>query len=416
MSCKGGNIRVKNLSKKYKLFPSKVKKIVELFSLGRIVTHDPHWVLNNINVEIESGETIGIIGQNGAGKSTLLKILTGTTQATSGTVEINGKVAALLELGMGFHENFSGRQNARMACQLTGLNMKEIDGLLPEIEEFSELKDYMEQPLRTYSDGMKMRLAFSVATATRPDILIVDEALSVGDTYFQHKSIERIRSFQKEGVTTFFVSHDPAAVKTLCNRAILLHNGGVEKDGTPDDVLDYYNALIASREEENIQQSKNQVGKTITRSGNQEANITSVTLTNQKGNSIDTFRVGEKAIVRCQVKFNKAIEEPTVGILIRDRLGNDVFGTSTYHLSQEKISPQAGEIIEVIFEIDFNLGSGSYSITLAVHAADSHIKSNYDWLDKALIFTIVPNNSYNFIGVASLPISSSIKTFSAPMK
>ncbi|MEI6181414.1 MAG: ATP-binding cassette domain-containing protein, partial [Chloroflexales bacterium] len=180
---------------------------------------------------------VGIVGINGAGKSTLLKMITGTTQPSAGSVHMTGRVAALLELGMGFHPDFTGRQNALMAGQLLGLSTHEIEQLMPEIEAFAEIGEYLDQPVRVYSSGMQMRLAFSVATARRPDILIVDEALSVGDAYFQHKSFERIRAYGKQGTTLLIVSHDKGSIQGICDRAILLDAGRLSMEGAPDAVM-----------------------------------------------------------------------------------------------------------------------------------------------------------------------------------
>ena len=189
-----GTISVTNLGKAYKQYPNRWVRLAEWLLPGRRVFHSLKWVLQDISFTVKPGEAVGIIGINGAGKSTLLKMITGTTQPTTGSVRIDGRVAALLELGMGFHPDFTGRQNVFMAGQLLGYSMDEIAHLMPAIEAFAEIDDYLDQPVRVYSSGMQMRLAFSVATARRPDVLIVDEALSVGDTYFQHKSFQRIES------------------------------------------------------------------------------------------------------------------------------------------------------------------------------------------------------------------------------
>ena len=189
------------------------------------------------SLDIPAGVTL-LLGPNGAGKSTLLKLLTGTTQPTEGSMHIEGRVAALLELGLGFHPDFTGRQNAVMAGQLMGLSARDVTALMPEIEQFAEVGAYFDQPLRTYSTGMGVRLAFSVATAARPDVLILDETLSVGDAYFGHKCMRRIREFRAAGTTLLLVSHDPIAVKTLCDRALLLERGQVVRDGAPDTVLE----------------------------------------------------------------------------------------------------------------------------------------------------------------------------------
>jgi len=201
-------ISVNNVGKAYKQYPSKSSRLVEWISPTKKLRHKLKWILNDISFQVQPGEALGIIGINGAGKSTLLKLITGTAKPTTGEVHLEGRVAAMLELGMGFHPDFTGRQNAYMSGQLLGMSSQQITELMPEIEAFAEIGDYIDEPVRVYSSGMQVRLAFSIATAIRPDILIVDEALSVGDAYFQHKSFARIREFREKGTTLLLVSHD----------------------------------------------------------------------------------------------------------------------------------------------------------------------------------------------------------------
>ena len=289
-------IEVEGLGKKYKQYATKSKRVWEWIS-GKNM-HDERWVLKDISFNVSKGESIGIVGHNGAGKSTLLKIITGTTTPTTGSVRLNGHIAALLELGMGFHPDFTGMQNIFMAAQLMGLNNEQINELIPEIRAFSELGDYLNQPIRTYSSGMVVRLGFSVATSVRPDILIVDEALSVGDAYFQHKCFDRIKRFKEEGTTIFFVSHDPGAVKNLCDRALLLDHGQMIKEGKPDAILDYYNAIIAKQQADyEIQQSYGEGNRVNTRSGNNILNISEVYITNKDNKKVSAIQVGEPIIL-----------------------------------------------------------------------------------------------------------------------
>ncbi len=398
------------IGKRFKRYSSHWNRLAEWVTGGLFCGHEPHWALKSVNFQINQGESVGIVGHNGAGKSTLLKILTGTTQTTKGSVQISGRIAALLELGMGFHPDFTGRENAIISCQMTGIGRKETHKLLPEIERFSELGKYFDQPLRVYSTGMQMRLAFSAATAVCPDILIIDEALSVGDAYFQHKCINRIRTFKKQGTTLLFVSHDPGAVKSLCNRAILLDKGALCQDGPPNAVLDYYNGLIAKNETDTeIKQIETDRGKTETRCGNGKARILKVELFDSNGKPTRAFRVGDMAKIKCHIKFNVSMENPTVGILIRDRLGNDVFGTNTHHLDTGSNSFKAGDHAIVTFALSLNLGCENYSITIGVHSGDTHLEGNCDWWDQCLVFQVIPNDSYQFIGLASLPVTAEFK-------
>ncbi|MDH3327869.1 MAG: ABC transporter ATP-binding protein [Desulfobulbaceae bacterium] len=398
-----GHIIVNNLGKKYKRYPNRWARLSEWLSFGGYQGHEASWILRNLNFELNQGESLGIIGVNGAGKSTLLKLLTRTSAPSEGNIEIQGRVAALLELGMGFHQDFTGRVNALMTCQMMGYSSEEAHDLIEDIREFSELGDYLDQPVRVYSTGMQVRLAFSAATVTRPEILIVDEALSVGDAYFQHKCISRIRKYRDQGTTLLFVSHDAGAVKSLCNRAILLDGGSIIKDGVPDSVLDYYNSVIARKNnDEEIHQVEGEDGRISTRSGNGSARIRSVDITKADGQSVRSFLVSEKVVLRCRVDFYKYMDNPTVGFLLRDRMGNDVYGTNTSHLGQNDISVHEGESLEVTFTLGLNIGPGNYSVCVAVHAGDSHLVENCDWWDQCLVLQVIAGKDSPFVGVAAL--------------
>jgi len=402
-------IVARSLGKKYKRYRHPLGRLVEWLSGDRVVLHEADWALRGVSFEVADGESVGIIGMNGAGKSTLLRLLTGTTQPSEGSFAVEGRVAALLELGIGVHPEFTGWQNATLACQLLGMHEGQIAAALPWIEDFAELQGHMDQPVRTYSTGMQVRLAFSVATAVRPDVLIVDEALSVGDAYFQHKSMGRIRAFQEEGTTLLFVTHDPGAVKALCRRAILLDRGTLLRDGPSDAVFDYYNAMIAQREREagTIEQVEAE-GTVTTRSGSREAEIVAVEVLGATGERKATFEVGETATVRCRFRTKRAMPAPTVGFLIRDRLGNDVFGSNTFYLDVPHAPCAAGDELTASFEVRLNLGYGSYSVTLALHAERTHVDDNFDWWDRAALFAVVPGGVASFTGVASLPVRASL--------
>lgn len=237
-------ITVNSLSKKFKLYKNPWGRLAEFATLGGLKLHKDHWALKDISFNVGPGESIGLIGKNGSGKTTLLKILAGVTSPTQGAVQVNGTVGAILGLGVGFHPMFTGSQNAVRGCYLQGLSKSEIKKYLPEIVEFSELGDSMDDPLRTYSSGMHMRLAFGVVTARRPDILIIDEALAVGDAQFRSKCIERLKQYLKQGTTLLFVSHGLDMVKTLCDRAVLLHQGEMIEDGPCETTINRYHLLL----------------------------------------------------------------------------------------------------------------------------------------------------------------------------
>lgn len=397
-----GRITVANLGKAYKQYSSRWGRLAEWATLGKTQRHTLKWVMRDVSFTVNSGEAVGIIGINGAGKSTLLKMITGTTLPTTGTVSVQGRVAALLELGMGFHPDFTGRQNAYMAGQLLGYAVGDIERLMPEIEAFAEISEYIDQPVRVYSSGMQMRLAFSVATAIRPDILIVDEALSVGDAYFQHKSFDRIREFRKQGTTLLIVSHDKNAIQSICDRAILLEAGRLALEGPPEEVMDYYNALLADISNNSITREPLN-GKNQTVSGSREAVVSSVELLNEKNDPVEVVNVGQLVTLRFVIKVNKLIPELVLGYLIKDRLGMPIFGTNTHHLKTPLKNLDGHSTIEYLFTFAVNLGPGAYSVATALHSADTHLTNNFEWRDLALIFNVVNFDKDEFVGVAWLP-------------
>ena len=399
----------RNLGKAYRRYKHPRDRLLEMTIPWIGTRHETIWVLRNVDLAVREGESLGIIGHNGAGKSTLLKLATGTAKPTEGSVDANGRIAAILELGMAFHPEFTGRQNAAISGQLMGLSPHELDAAMPDIEAFAEIGSYFNQPLRVYSSGMQVRLAFSIATAVRPDVLIVDEALSVGDAYFQHKCTARIRRFRDQGTTMLLVSHDPTAIKTLCDRAVLLDHGTVIRDGSPDHVLDYYNAIIAKREAEyrirGAEESRG--GQRSIRSGDGRATIESVDLVDEQGNSTRAVRSNAQARLRIEFAAHSNLPSVTVGFLIRDRLGNDVFGTNTHHLATPVTAVEGGGRFACEFQIErLSLGSGHYSISVALHEADSHLVNNHDWWEHALAFEVLRADEPLRIGVANLPVRS----------
>jgi lipopolysaccharide transport system ATP-binding protein len=324
-------------------------------------------------------------------------------QPTDGSVQVNGRIAAILELGMGFNAELTGRQNVYHAAGLMGFNMRQIEAAIDDIETFAEIGEYFDQPVRMYSSGMQMRVAFAVATAFRPDILIVDEALAVGDSYFQHKSFERIRAFQREGTTLLIVSHDRGSIQSLCNRAILLDGGSVIKDGPPEEVMDYYNAIIAAKENATVTVTQREDGSVQTRSGSGEASIRSVSLHNSAGEPIEYVQVGETVSLKVAVQVNSDIPELVTGYMLKDRLGQTVYGTNTHHLGRKLEQLSAGQSIEYSFRFEANLGVGSYSVAVALHTTENHIACNFEWQDLALVFNVVNVSKSEFVGLAWLP-------------
>jgi lipopolysaccharide transport system ATP-binding protein len=403
-----GTIKVLSLGKAYKNYASRLDRLKEWLVPFSNARHVANWVLKNISFTVYPGEAVGIVGINGSGKSTLLKILAGTTLPTAGSVEITGRVAALLELGIGFHPEFTGRQNAFMAGQLLGMSADEITQLMPQVEDFAEINDYMDRPMRVYSSGMQMRLAFSVATARRPDILIVDEALSVGDAYFQHKSFERIRQFQKEGTTLLIVSHDKAAIQSICDRAILLSAGKLAMQGTPESVFDYYNALLTERQHETIRQDGEIQGKATTVFGSGEATVEDIQLLDENGDRLDVVDVGAAVSLQIRVRAHAKIPLLVLGYLIKDRLGQAVFGSNTSLLGEPVHNLDAGEELVYRFDFEAAFGEGSFSVATALTNAETHLSANYEWRTHALVFEVINMTKQKFIGVAYIPVTQCV--------
>ncbi len=389
-------LSVNQVSKSYLDYGTEIRRVLSWFTGA--APKQRNIILNDINFKLQQGEAVGLVGENGAGKSTLLKLIVGTLKPTSGEIAVHGSVAAILELGMGFNNELSGRQNAYHSATLMGQQHKDILRVMPEIEAFAEIGHYFDQPMRMYSSGMQMRVAFAVATAFRPDLLIIDEALSVGDAYFQHKSFDRIQKIQKEGTSLLIVSHDKEAILRLCDRVILLDQGGVMQDGPPEIVMDYYNATLSSRQNSRVEVTQLDGGMVQTSSGTGEAKVKQVTLLDSQGKPIRNVLVGQSVTMKLELEIHEDLPELVAGYMIKDRIGQTIFGTNTHHLKQPLMSLKAGNKVEINATFAANLGVGSYNVSISLHSSDTHLEKNYHWLDYALVFEV--NNAHEpfFIG------------------
>jgi lipopolysaccharide transport system ATP-binding protein len=394
-------VRVRQLGKSYVSFDSETARVLKWFGIPTRASRED-WIIRHLNFDIYPGESVGFVGQNGAGKSTLLKVLAGILSPTEGTVETNGRVAAIIELGMGFNQDVSGRENAIHAAELMGHSRASIATKMEFIESFVELPEYFDKPLRTYSTGMQMRVAFAVATAFEPDLLIVDEALAVGDTYFQHKCFRRIKELQQNGTSLLVVSHDKGAIQALCDRAILLENGLILRDGSPESVFDYYNALISSKEAI-VEQQELANGRDATISGSGEATIEKVRMLKKDSMvEADTFEVGEEIVIEVVVRVNKDIESLVMGYALKERLGQVCFGSNTWHSDAVLENVIAGSICTFSVNLELKLGVGSYSLSIALHDRETHLTKNYEWRDLITMFNVVNNHKKHFEGLAWL--------------
>ncbi|MDH4396072.1 MAG: ABC transporter ATP-binding protein [Limnobacter sp.] len=389
-------IEVNNLSKSFKLYDRPSDRLKEM--IFRRSFHRSHLALKQLSFQVREGETLGVLGKNGAGKSTLLKILTGVMLPDSGEVKTSGRLTGLLELGTGFDRNLTGLQNIVGNALLLGMTMEEIEARKQEIIEFSELGRYIAEPIRTYSSGMVMRLAFAIAIHADPTCFVVDEALSVGDGHFQQKCMKRIREFREAGGSIVFVSHDLNAVKMICDRALVLDGGRIVCDGDPEAAVNHYNKIMADMDADEYRLSHEAM---LNRSyGSGEITIQSATLLGRASES-STVSSGEICTLRVQLHCKKQVPPPTVGFMIRDRFGQDIFGTNTLHL-KAAMNIDEGETKSVGFLLPMNLAPGKYTITFAVHSDEHHMHDCYHWCDNLIGFEVAGSHVPLFSGVVFL--------------
>lgn len=408
------SISVRQVGKAYRQYPSRLARMKDWVLPWGGPRYQLHWVLRDISFDVNPGETVGLAGANGAGKSTLLKMIVGILKPTEGEILRSGRVAALLELGMGFHPEFTGRQNLFMAGQIMGMTVDDIAQLLPEIEAFAEIGEAIDHPVRTYSSGMQVRLAFSLATARRPDLLIVDEALSVGDAYFQHKSFDRIRSFRRDGTTLLIVSHNRHAIQTICDRAILLDKGTIAMQGPTEPVMDYYHALMADKEALSIRQRVLASGQVQTISGSGEVTIEDIRLFRADGKSIDTVQVGEPVRLEVLAEVRAPVAQLTLGFMIKDRFGQPVYGINTYRVGKAISDLATGQRVRFHFDFCMNLGKGNYSMAFCLSEGDSHLARNYEWRDYGLVFQVINTSREDFVGSTWLNAATHIHVENNP--
>ncbi len=380
-------VLVQNVSKRYCLYNRPSDRLREVLPFRRRPLHRDFWALREITFHLERGETLGLVGPNGCGKSTLLSIVCGILRPTTGRVATRGRIAALLELG-------AGRENVFLNGEIMGLSRAEIARALPSIESFADIGDFMERPVKEYSSGMYVRLAFATAIHVEPDILVVDEALAVGDAVFANRCVHKFEELRERKVTVLFVSHDLGLVKQLSDRAILLLNGRIEAQGRPNDVINRYIGLVLEK------QHAERDGSALAashRHGDGASEVLAVQLLNRCGQPCTTVEAGECVTVRVRSRFRHGRRDPMVGILIRNRIGMDVYGTNTRVERIELGSFEPGDVLEVDFRFECWLTPQQYTLTAATQDADG---SSHDWLDDVMAFDVV--DARVAMGVANL--------------
>jgi len=394
-------ITVERISKRFKIYPSPSSRLKEI--VFRRSCHKIYTSLDDVSFTVEDGETLGIIGPNGSGKTTLLKLLSGILIPDTGSISITGKVTGLLELGTGFHPEMTGRENIYMNGLLLGMEKDEIKEKEERIIQFTEIEYFIDNPLKTFSSGMVMRLAFAIAYHAEPSCFFVDEALSVGDAHFQQKCMKAIERFKEQGGSILFVSHDMNAIKMLSDKVILLSHGRVIEEGDPEKVVNSYNFLLTQEhDEEFIRKGISTVNGSGARTdyGTKLVRITDVSVTGAESRG-PVLMSGEYAEICVSFLSEISQDELTVGILIRDRFGQDIFGTNTFH-AQVPVSCEKNKKYVCRFSVKMDLGPGKYTVTAALHTGEAHIASCFNWKDRAADFEVAGVKGVFFTGVSRL--------------
>jgi lipopolysaccharide transport system ATP-binding protein len=384
---------VQNVSKLFRLYGRPSDRLRELLPFRSKPLHTNFWALRNVSFTVEPGQILGIVGPNGSGKSTLLQIATGILQPTSGRVSVEGRVSALLELGAGFNPEFSGRENVYLNGEIMGMSRKETERVFPEIEAFAEIGEFIDRPVKEYSSGMYVRLAFAAAIHVQPDVLIVDEALAVGDAIFANRCLQKLEELKNRKITILFVSHDLGLVKRLCHRAILMMKGEVLCEGAPSEVVNRYVALVHDRHA--VRAEKSDLTGNY-RHGDRASTISRIRLLNTFGAELSAVPAGEDIVVEVTARFHKPVSKPMIGMLIRNRLGIEVFGTNTKIEGVELGSFGPGDHVQVRFRFRCFLTRQEYTLTVATQYDNG---ASQDWLDDAVQFTVVDERET--AGVAS---------------
>ena len=425
-------ISVKNITKTYKLYDSHSDRVKEAFHPLRKKYHYPFNALNDISFDVKKGEAFGIIGRNGSGKSTLLQIVCGILQSTSGTVHTNGRISALLELGAGFNPEFTGRENVYINGKILGFTDAEIDARFDKIAEFADIGEFMDQPVKVYSSGMVVRLAFAVQVCAEPDLLIVDEALSVGDIFFQQKCFARMHEIISGGTTCLFVSHDTAAVQNLCQRAILLNQGEISFIGDATEAVSRYFATLGHRvggktqavvaatpskePVNNLMDPQEIIAHNILADGSNShgaggLEIIAARVTDKKGRDTMQVEMLQGLAFHMLLRANQNILEPSAGIHLYDRLGNIVFASGTRQLLKRLPDLFAGQELVVRIELQLNVQPGEYTFSLGAAEPSGDNEPNIGYIHDRhehlgpIVVTADPAKLFPFYGIAQLPIS-----------
>lgn len=429
-------ITLQNVSKKYRIFPRQRDRLKETLSFGRLDYGKDFWALRNINLDVERGSILGLLGRNGAGKSTLLRVISGGMQPTTGGVRADGQVAAL-QMGAGFNPEFSGRENAFLNGLILGIDRKKLKERFDEIEELASLGEFMDQPVKTYSSGMRARLGFAVAATVEPEILLVDEALAVGDAAFRHQGLQKMRELKESGATIVFVSHSTGMIKNFCTEAVLMHHGEILSRGETSETIDQYHALISrataeqnsgpstyseedarieEEDEEELQEPGYKESPKVKskgqglRHGTGDAKIENVEVLNELYEPVKAMTFDSPLTIRMHVRFARAIKDSMLSLTVRNETGLDIFSTSTGSEKNPLRQRSEGERVIVDFTFRAPLRHGTYSVNAAIYSSQQK-NLYYDWIDVATVFEVpIPTRQAPVKGLVYLPTTVEIHT------
>ncbi len=410
-------IKITGVSKIYKLYDTPSARLKDALGLSRRKVYKEHAALHDITLEIKKGETVGIIGTNGSGKSTLLKIITGVISQTQGTVEVNGRISALLELGAGFNNEYTGIENIYLQGTMMGFSREEIDKKMTSILEFADIGDFVHQPVKTYSSGMFVRLAFAVAINIEPEILIVDEALSVGDVFFQSKCYRKFEEFKEMGKTILFVSHDLSSITKYCDRAVLLNKGDKVMEGTPKEAVDRFKMALVAQEEEQRRKNSSRgqpdhtgkkwrdslpVNPETLEYGDKKAEIIDFAVVDKTGKISNVIEKGSRFTIKMKVKFLADVAEPIFAITLKNLMGIELTGTNTM-LECEPIEPKkAGDFQTVSFTQNMRLQGGEYLLSFGCTGYEQEeFKVHHRLYDVCSIAVISDKNTVGYFDMES---------------
>ncbi len=409
-------ISVQDVTKIYRLYDKPIDRLLEAMSITKKTYHKKFFALDKISFEIEKGTTVGIIGTNGSGKSTILKIITGVLNPSSGSVEVDGNISALLELGAGFNMDYTGIENIYMNGTMMGFSREEMEKKLPEILEFADIGDFVHQPVKTYSSGMFVRLAFALAINVEPEILIVDEALSVGDVFFQAKCYKKMEEIRQKGTTILMVTHDMGSVIKYCDKVILLNRGSFVAEGKAGEIVDLYKKILANRFEieEEVEEDKLPVeakvantGKlmkeslsinpSVTEYGDGRAKIYDLGLIDSKGEISNLLIKGEEFTIKERIRFFADIKQPIFTYTIKDKKGTELSGTNTMFELTDIEEVHADDSYDVEFRQKMNLQGGEYLISMSCTGFENGQHVVYHRLYDVASITVISNK--NTVGI-----------------